>query len=147
MSDSKALALQPGLVHSEEMVVQDAHTVPRLAEWPGFSDMPPVFATAMMVGFMEQTCVMALRGLLGSGKGTVGTHVDMSHLAATPVGMKVSARVELVQVEGRKLRFKVECLDDSEVIGRGFHDRVIIDQARFTSKAAEKRAKTTGGSH
>jgi predicted thioesterase len=88
------------------MVVADAHTVPKAADWIGFSDMPPVFATAMMVGFTEQTCVMALHGLLGPGEGTVGTRVDMCHMAATPAGRKVTAMVELIQDVGGRLRKK-----------------------------------------
>lgn len=127
-----------GLRHSESMVVAERHTVPQVADWPGFVDMPPVLATAMMVGFMEQTCVMALRALLAPGQGTVGTHVDMSHVAATPVGMRVSAEVELIEVAGRKLRFKVLCRDEREVIGEGAHERVVVDAARFLQKAAEK---------
>lgn len=127
-----------GLRHVEEMVVAERHTVPRVADWPGFADMPPVFATAMMVGFMEQTCVMALRPVLAAGQGTVGTHVDMSHVAATPVGMKLMAEVELIEVAGRKLRFKVSLRDEREVIGEGTHDRFIIDATRFSQKALEK---------
>ena len=141
MSTTAMPSLTVGLTHSEEMVVADRHTVPKLADWPGFSDMPPVFATAMMVGFMEQTCVMALRGLLGPGQGTVGTHVDMSHVAATPVGMTVTAEVELVERQGSRLRFKVVCRDEEGLIGEGRHDRFIIDQARFSAKAAEKAAR------
>lgn len=85
--------LRAGLRHTERMVVTPSHTVPRLADWPGFSDMPPVFATAMMVGFMEQTCIQALRPYPEEGQRTVGTYVDMSHVAATPVGMEVEAAV------------------------------------------------------
>lgn len=140
MSDVAPTLPAVGLLHTETMWVEPRHTVSQVADWPGFSDMPPVFATAMMVGFMEQTCIMALRGHLAAGQGTVGTHVDMSHLAATPVGHTVTATVELVAVEGRQLRFKVECRDDAEVIGRGVHDRFIIDSARFAAKAAGKAA-------
>ena len=67
--------------------------------------MPPVLATACMVGFVETTCMEALVPYLAPGQKTVGIHVDLSHVAATPVGMRVTARVELVAVEGRKLRF------------------------------------------
>lgn len=91
-----------------------------------------------MVAFVEWTCIEALRPYLDEGERTVGTHVDMSHLAATPVGMKVVATVELVAVEGRKLRFKVECRDEEDVIGAGFHERAIIDVARFMNKMSKK---------
>lgn len=94
-------ALQPGLCHSARMTVATQHTVPQVAAWLGFADMPAVFATAMMVGFMEQTCIEALRPYLDAGQRSVGTHVDMSHVAATPMGMVVEARVELVEVQGK----------------------------------------------
>lgn len=138
---SEESTLAVGLTHSESMRVEAAHTVPEVADWPGFAGMPPVFATAMMVGFMEQTCVMALRGRLAPGQGTVGTRVDMKHLAATPVGLTVTATVELIQIDGRKLRFRVSCRDDEELIGEGIHDRFVIEQDRFTAKAAEKAAR------
>jgi fluoroacetyl-CoA thioesterase len=65
------------------------------------------------------------------GQKTVGVHVDLSHGAATPMGMRVTAQVELVALEGRKLRFKLECQDEKEIIGTGFHERAVIDPARF----------------
>lgn len=130
--------LAAGLTHREHMTVTDRHTVPGMSDWPGFADMPPVLATAIMVGFMEQTCIMALRGRLEPGQGTVGIHVDMSHDAATPIGHQVTAEVELLEVAGRVLRFKVVCRDETEVIGQGTHERFIIDQAKFTAKAAQK---------
>jgi fluoroacetyl-CoA thioesterase len=120
------------------MTVAARHTVPQLAEWPTLADMPAVFATAMMVGFMEQTCVEALRPYLDQGQRTVGTHVDMSHVAATPVGMVVEARVELVEVRGRALMFKVACSDEAGLIGEGMHRRAIIDLQRFEDRVAAK---------
>ena len=123
------------------MVVAPRHTVPQVCDWPGFSDMPPVFATAMMVGFMEQTCIQALRPYLAEGLHTVGTHVDMSHVAATPVGMEVEARVELVEVQGKALVFRVACHDAAGLIGEGMHRRAIIDLQRFEQRLA---AKTPG---
>jgi len=109
-----------------------------VADWPGFADMPAVFATAMMVGFMEQTCIEALRPYLEEGQRTVGTHVDMSHVAATPVGMVVEARVELVEVQGKALVFKVACSDEAGPIGEGVHRRAIIDLRRFEERLAAK---------
>lgn len=141
--DTKRPALLSGLHHSERMVVAPSHTVPQVADWPGFSDMPPVFATAMMVGFMEQTCIQALRPYLDEGQRTVGTHVEMSHVAATPVGMEVEARVELVEVQGKALTFKVSCLDAGGLIGEGLHRRAIIDQSRFLDRLTAKAAGGT----
>lgn len=128
-----------GLRGERTIVVGDGLTVPSIAPaFTGFADMPPVFATAYMVGFVEWTCVEALRPYLGAHQRTVGTHVDMSHAAATPVGMRVSATVELVSVEGRKLRFKVECRDEVDVIGSGFHERAIIDFDKFMQRVQRK---------
>ena len=139
-SPSSRPVLQPGLCHVERMTVAARHTVPQLAEWPSLADMPAVFATAMMVGFMEQTCIEALRPYLEPGQRTVGTHVDMSHVAATPVGMVVEARVELVEVQGRSLLFKVTCRDEAGLIGEGLHRRAIIDLQRFEERVAAKAA-------
>ena len=83
--------------------------------------MPPMLVTACMVGFVEATCIDAVKPLSREGQKTVGTHVDLSHVAATPVGMRVTAQVKLVAVEDRKLRFKVECRDEKEIIGTGFY--------------------------
>lgn len=139
-SQSSQAALQPGLCHVARMTVAARHTVPQLAEWPTLADMPAVFATAMMVGFMEQTCVEALRPYMDQGQRSVGTHVDMSHVAATPVGMAVEARVELVEVQGRSLLFKVACRDEAGLIGEGMHRRAVIDLQRFEDRVAAKAA-------
>lgn len=135
--------LLPGLRHSERMVVSTDHTVPQVADWPGFSDMPPVLATAMMVAFMEQTCIQALRPFLDDGQRTVGTHVDVSHVAATPVGMVVEACVELVDIQGKALTFKVSCSDEAGLIGEGLHRRAIIDLQSFEQRLAAKTPGTT----
>jgi fluoroacetyl-CoA thioesterase len=133
--------LQPGLTHSRSLIVEPSITVPALPALLGvFADMPPVLATACMVGFVETTCMEALAPHLAPGQKTVGIHVDLSHVAATPVGMRVTAEVELVAVEGRKLRFKVECRDEQEIIGAGFHERAIIEEARFLARLRMKAA-------
>lgn len=137
--------LTVGLRHQERFVVAPIHTVPEIDEsWPGFRDMPPVLATAIMIAFIEQTCVEGLRPFLQSAQRTVGTHVDVSHVAATPVGMTVTAEVELVGIEGKLLMFKVTCRDDAGVIGEGRHQRAIIDVDRFMKKLGEKAVAATG---
>jgi fluoroacetyl-CoA thioesterase len=141
--NTKLPTLLAGLKHSERMVVAPHHTVPHVADWPGFTDMPQVFATAMMVGFMEQTCIQALRPYLDESQRTVGTHVDMNHVAATPVGMEVEACVELIEVQAKALTFKVVCRDATGLIGEGLHRRAIIDLQRFEQRLA---AKTPGAS-
>ena len=100
--------------------------------------MPPVFATAQMIAFVEWTCVHALAPYLDTHQRTVGTRVEMTHLAATPVGMKVTAEVELVSIDGRILRFKVDCRDEKDPIGEGFHERTVVDNDRFMARLARK---------
>lgn len=131
-----------GLRHSQTIAIDAVLTVPELpSALADFHDMPPVFATAYMVSFVEATCVAALKPFLASGQRTVGTGIEMSHSAATPVGMTVTAEVELVEVSGRRLRFRVTCRDDAEVIGEGFHERFIIDFGRFMARVKAKMAQ------
>ena len=128
-----------GLTHMETMRVDSSLTVPSVSKaFTGFADMPPVFATAFMVGFIEWACIEALRPYLEPGQHTVGTHVDVSHVAATPIGMDVIAHVELIEIQGRKLRFRVSCRDAEGPIGAGFHERAIIDVAKFMSRVNAK---------
>jgi len=133
--------LRLGLRHSETILVTDRLIVPEMADYfANFAAMPPVFATAYLVAFVEWTCVRALADHLLDGEASVGTKVDLSHDAATPVGMRASAAIELIAVEGRKLRFKVDCRDERDAIGAGFHERFVIDEARFLAKLEQKRA-------
>lgn len=131
--------LRPGLLHQRSLTVDAGLTVPRVsAVFTGFRDMPAVFATAYMVALVEDTCIAALQPYLEEHEWTVGTHVDVSHCAATPVGMRVTAEVELVAVEGRRLRFRVECRDEKELIGVGTHDRAVVDAPRFLARTVAK---------
>jgi fluoroacetyl-CoA thioesterase len=132
--------LKPGLRHTQTLRVDAGLTVPAVSPaFTGFTDMPPVFATAFLVGFVEWTCVEALRPYLPAGARTVGVHVDLSHIAATPVGMQVSADVELIAVQGRQLRFRVLCRDDADLICEGHHDRALVDFERFMARMQSKR--------
>jgi fluoroacetyl-CoA thioesterase len=98
--------LKPGLRHSATLTVGDALAVPAQARWfDPTTDMPPVFATAQMIAFVEWTCVWAVAPYLAPEQRTVGTRVEMTHIAATPIGMKVVAEVELVSFDVRTLRF------------------------------------------
>jgi len=136
--------LKPGLHHRQTILVDQRLTVPSMAEaFTGFADMPPVFATAFLVGFVEWACIEALRPYLSPEQRTVGVHVDLSHSAATPVGMYVTADVELVAIDDRKLRFKVTCRDDAEAICEGFHERFIVDGARFMARVEKKRSQSS----
>lgn len=99
-----------------------------------------VYATPMLVGLMEQAAIDAIRPALLPGEGSVGTRVEMTHLAATPVGMTVTARAELIEVAGKKLVFEVTAADELEVVGRCRHERFVVgNMAAFLAKAAEKR--------
>ncbi len=138
------MALVAGLTNSETIIVTEQLTVPAMAHAFGsFTTMPPVFATAFMVAFAEYACLQLADRHLPPDQRTVGTHVDISHLAATPIGMRVTADVELIAVEGRKLRYRVECRDETDVIGIGFHERAIIEVAKFNLRLSTKSAKFT----
>jgi fluoroacetyl-CoA thioesterase len=132
--------LHAGHVFSQSIAVDESLTVPAVSpKFGGFAEMPPVFATAFMVGFVEATCIEALRPYLLDGEHTVGTLIEMSHVAATPIGMHVRAEVELLAVEGRKLSFRVKCFDDRELIGEGSHERAIVRTASFLDRVETKR--------
>lgn len=134
--------LKPGLRHTETIRVGEAVAVPAQAQlFDPSTEMPPVFATAQMIAFVEWTCVHALAPYLAPGQRTVGTRVEMTHSAATPIGMMVTAEVELVEIDGRRFRFHARCRDEVETIGEGFHERMVIDHARFMERLARKRPR------
>ena len=132
--------LKAGLTYQFRFKVPDSKTVPALyPESEAFQQMPQVLATGYMVGLMEWACIEALRPHLDwPREQSLGTHVDFSHLAATPPGMTVTVDVRLDKVEGRKLTFSVSAHDDVDKITEGRHERYIIDAARFNAKVAEK---------
>ena len=102
------------------------------------SGMVKVFATPMMIAMMEKTARLSVAPYLEPGQGTVGTHVDVSHCSSTPVGMKVWCETELVEIDRRKLTFKVAAYDERGLIGEGRHERFIIDEAKFQAKTDSK---------
>jgi fluoroacetyl-CoA thioesterase len=131
--------LSVGLTHETSILVDRAMTVPALPlPFAALRDMPPVFATGLMVAFMETACVEALAPHLDPGEHSVGIAVDVTHVAATPVGMRVTARVALTAVERRTLTFAVEAFDEAGPIGKGVHRRAVIDTARFMARVAQK---------
>lgn len=103
------------------------------------SGLLPVFATPMMVALMENAAVNAVQDGLEEGQGTVGTRLDLSHDAATPVGMKVWAEAELTELDGRALTFSVTAYDEAGPIGKGTHQRFVIQNEKFLSKAEQKK--------
>ena len=128
--------LRPGLTGSTEILVGTRDTAPHVG-----SGKVKVLATPVMVSLMEEAALNAVEGLLPSGHQTVGTRLDITHTAATPVGMRVTARAELTRIEGRRLVFSVSAADEKEVIGEGVHERIVINVARFDQRAQEKVAK------
>ena len=129
-----------GIRHRLQLRIDERHTVPALSDaFTGFADMPPVFATAFMVGFIEWACIELLRSALPPEFKTVGTHVDVSHVSATPIGMTVTADVELISVEGRNLRFGVRCSDNAGLVGEGTHQRAIVDSTKFLKRVLAKK--------
>ena len=102
------------------------------------SGLVPVFATPWMVALMENAAVNAVQAQLAPDEGTVGTSLNVTHDAATPIGMKVWAEAEVTAVEGRKLTFTVSAYDEAEKIGGGIHQRFIIKPERFLTKAQSK---------
>lgn len=118
-------SLEPGLTHSMSVRVTEAMTPPHLRREP-----IRVLATPEMVRLVEQTAIEAVRPLLGPGQSTVGTRIDLAHLAATPEGMMVTATVELTAVDRRRLTFKVEVHDELDKVGEATHERFIVDSAQ-----------------
>ncbi len=131
--------LTTGISHSAELSVDRSLTVPKVSpHLMAFEDMPPVFATAYMVAFLEATCIELLAPHLDEGEHTVGVHVDVSHVAATPVGMSVKAHVELVEIAKRTLTFRVSAHDESGLIGEGLHKRAVIQVGKFMDAVNSK---------
>ena len=131
--------LVPGLTHTFSYQVPENKTVPyTYPESDIIANMPKVFATGYMIILMEWTCTQLLAPHLDAGEGSVGTHVDVSHLAATLPGQTVTVDAELVEVKGRKLVFKVSAHDGIDLIGECRHERVVVAWDRFNAKVAEK---------
>jgi fluoroacetyl-CoA thioesterase len=138
-------SLKPGIRYEHRFVVPPSKTVPALyPESPEFVAMPEVFATGFLVGFLEWACIKAVNPLLDwPREQTVGTHIDVSHEAATPPGLEVTATVERVEVDGRRLVFSVAAHDGVELISRGRHERFIIDKERFDARIGDKKKAGT----
>lgn len=133
-------SLKPGIEHELRFRVTDTKTVPALyPESSEFQKMPEVFATGFLVGFIEWACIQAVNPHLDwPAEQTVGTHINVSHSAATPPGLDVVARVKLIEVDGRRLVFEVEANDRVDVISKGTHERFIINAEKFNAKVREK---------
>lgn len=137
-------SLQPGIQYQHRFTVPASKTVPALyPEASEFVAMPEVFATGFLVGFLEWACIKAINPHLDwPHEQTVGTHINVSHAAATPVGLEVTATVELVAVEGKKLTFKVQAHDGVDLISQGTHERYVINKEKFDARVAAKKHAT-----
>ena len=132
MNDNRG-SLQPGRVGTVTLIVAEEHTAPRLG-----SGRAPVLGSPAMIALIEAAAVACVEDQLADGQETLGIHLDVEHIAATPVGLSVTATARLIEVSGRKLLFNVEARDARELIGRGRHTRVVVDSARFRAKVAAK---------
>jgi fluoroacetyl-CoA thioesterase len=129
---------------TEQLVVGRTHIIERLVTPEVTADRygnpgVAVFATPALIGLLEETAIGCIAPTLTEGQASVGTRVDVQHLAATPVGLKVTAHAELIEVDGRRLVFKVEARDERESIATGTHERFIVNSMqKFLARAQEK---------
>jgi fluoroacetyl-CoA thioesterase len=139
----KSDLLRSGLIHEFRFKVPEDKTVRYLyPESAEFQEMPEVFATGFMVGFLEWACIKAINPYLDwPHEQSVGTHIDVSHIAATPPGFDVTAIVKLIEVDRQRLLFEVEAHDGVELISKGKHERYIINKEKFDAKMKEKATK------
>ena len=125
--------MEVGICGKQTITVTEAMT----AKAMGSGELP-VYATPSMIALMENTAFESVASELEEGSGTVGTALDIKHVSATPVGMKVTCESELVKVDGRALTFSVKAFDEAGLIGEGTHERFIVFEEKFQKKADDK---------
>lgn len=125
--------LHPGMTGTAELVVGEEHTAPSIG-----SGRVHVLATPVMINLMEAAALEAIEHALPEGYQSLGTHLNVRHIAATPVGMKVRALAEVVSVSGRNVRFAVTVKDEVDLIGDGTHERVVVNVAKFDQRVQKK---------
>lgn len=125
--------LRPGLTGSAELIVGEEHTAPSIG-----SGKVHVLGTPVMINLIEAAALAAAEHLLPAGYQSLGTRLDVRHIAATPVGMRVRAKAELIWVQGRTLTFRVEAHDEKDLIGDGLHERVVVEVAKFDQRVQAK---------
>ena len=128
--------LKIGLKGSVEIVVGEEHTAPRIG-----SGRVHVLATPVMINVMEAAALAAIEHLLPIGHQSLGTHLNVGHYAATPVGMRMRATAEVTNIDGRNIEFRVAAFDDKEQVGDGTHSRVVVNVARFDQRVQAKLEK------
>jgi predicted thioesterase len=126
-------SVKPGLTGSATLIVADEHTAPRVG-----SGRVRVLATPVMINLIEAAALQAVEHLLAPGHQSLGTVLNVRHIAATPVGMRVTASAAVTGVEGRTIRFRVEARDERELIGDGTHERVVVNVAKFDQRVQRK---------
>ena len=138
--------IQPGLTFEFRFKVPENKTVPHLyPESPEFQAMPKVLATGFMVGLFEWACIQAINPHIDwPEEQTVGIHVNLSHVAATPPGLTITVKGKLKEVEGHKLSFSLVADDGVDKISEGTHDRFVIHAAKFNAKMATKADNKPG---
>ena len=129
------MPIEPGLTGEMTLIVQESDT----ARFSGGDSLPPVFSTPRVIGTLERTAHNTIMPYLAEGQGSVGVVVNIRHLAATPIGFNIRTRAEVLEVEGRRVKFKVEAWDDFEKIAEGEHERFIIDLEKFIRRVEKKR--------
>jgi predicted thioesterase len=129
--------LRPGLSGSATLAVAEEHTAPRVG-----SGRVHVLATPVMINLIEAAALEAIERLLPPGHQSLGTVLNVRHIAATPVGMRVTATAEVTGVDGRTVRFRVEARDEKELIGDGTHERVVVNVAKFDQRVQRKLPAT-----
>ena len=127
------MEITPGLSGSVEITVGEAHTAPSIG-----SGKVRVLATPVMINLIEAAALKAIEHLLQPGYQSLGTHLDVHHVAATPVGMKARATAVVTKVDGRTVTFKVEARDEKDLIGHGTHERVVVNVAKFDARVQQK---------
>ena len=127
--------LRPGLSHTLEIVVGSKDTAAHVG-----SGVVQVLATPVVINLFESAALLAIEHLLPAGHQSLGTHLDVRHIAATPVGMKVSASARVARVDGRTVHFTLEAHDERELIADGTHERVIVNVAKFDARVQKKLA-------
>lgn len=132
-SMSLPATLVPGLRGESGLLVAEEHTAPRIG-----SGKVHVLATPVMINLFEAAALAAAEHLLPAGHQSLGTKLEVRHIAATPVGMRVRATAELLRIEGRLLVFHVEARDETELIGDGTHERVVVNVSRFDVRIQDK---------
>ena len=126
-------SIQPGASGRAEMMVGEEHTAPRVG-----SGKVHVLATPVMINLIEAAALAAIEHLLPAGYQSLGTRLDVRHIAATPVGMKIFASAVVESVSGRAILFKVSAADEKELIGDGTHERVVVNVAKFDVRVQRK---------